>query len=191
VTVTNRSKATTFHVRGATAPGKLLLRFRMDPGMRGAIVIDGPFLYLRAPAGMLHGKVQWLRRRIADINPNSAELRNIHSMTPAALLDVFATTRMRPTGDVGVFEGRLPYDEPVVRRVIRSLAGDVEFRRLGAMALVGEDGRVRRLRISGLTADKSVQLDVLAYFYAVDKPVQIAAPSQDTFLDLKQQRLTS
>jgi hypothetical protein len=201
VRITKNTRTLALHVRGATGPGELKLRMKLDdakaadgtkiPGMNGAIIVDGPFLYERAPNGMSVGKLHWLRTRIADLGPSSTSLRTIHGLTPDALLQVLGQTRMRSTGDAGVYGGSLAYDNPVVRRGLGALTGDIEFRRLYAMVLVGIDGRVHRVRITGRTADGSAKLRLLAYFYAFDKPVHVQPPAQEAFLDLKQELLAS
>ena len=199
VRIVRNAHPAALHVRGATAPDALQLRLKLDdakaadgtvlPGTNGAVVVDGPFLYERAPAGMVVGKLQWLRENLDDLNPSSPNLKNIEHMTPRSLLRILDRTHMRPTGDPGVFSGRLAYDDPVVRNRLGSLTGDVEFRRLRAMALVGTDGRVHRVRITGVTADGKTTLRVLAYLHKFGAPVKVKPPAQDTFLDLKREQL--
>lgn len=189
------------HVRGASAPGALKLRVKMDdakrsdgsvvPGMNGAILVDGPFLYERAPAGMVVGRVRWLRLHLADLSPSDPNLRNINDLTPRSLLQVLDQARMRPTGDPGVFTGRLPYDNAVVRNQLGPLTGDIEFRRLRATVLVGTDGRVHRVRITGRTADGSTSLRLMAYLYAFGQPVTVKPPAQGAFLDPKREQLAN
>ncbi len=201
VRITKDTRPVTLHVRGASAPGALKIRLKMDdatqadgtvvPGMNGAILIDGPFLYERAPSGMILGKVRWLRLHIADLSPSSENLRNIHDLTPYALLRVLGEARMRPTGDPGVYSGRLAYDDPIVRNRLGALTGDIEFRNLRATVLVGTDGRVHRVRITGRTADGSAMLRLQAYLYAFGLPVKVKPPAQGAFLDPKREQLAN
>jgi hypothetical protein len=201
VWITRDAEPVTLHVRGAVAPDALKLRLKMDdrttadgtvvPGMDAAILIDGPFLYERAPSGMNVGKVRWLRLHLADLSPSSEDLRTIRNLTSHALLRVLGQARMRPTGDAGVYSGRLAYDDPIVRRGLGSLTGDIEFRNLRATVLVGTDGRVHRVRITGRTADGSAHLRLMAYLYAFGLPVKVKAPPQDAFLDLKREQLVN
>lgn len=200
VRITKAARPLALHVRGALAPGTLKLRLTTEdakaadgtvvPGIAGAVIVDGPFLYERAPSGTIGGKQQWLRLHLADVSPSSSTLRNIRSMTPPSLLRAIGEARMRPTGDSGVFSGRLPYDDPIVRRGLSALTGDIEFRRLRAMVLVGTDGRVHRVRVTGRTADGSTRLRLQAYLYAFDRPVKVKPPAQDAFLDLKREQLS-
>lgn len=201
VKVTKDAQPVTMHVRGASAPDALEIRLKMDdaklsdgsvvPGMNGAILIDGPFLYERAPRGMTLGKVRWLRLHLADLSPSDPNLRNIHDLTARSLLQVLDQARMRPTGDPGVYTGRLAYDNPIVRNRLGSLTGDIEFRHLRATVLVGTDGRVHRVRITGRTADGSAMLRLQAYLYAFGLPVKVKPPAQDAFLDPKREQLAN
>jgi hypothetical protein len=201
VKVTKSARPLTMHVRGASAPGALKLRLKMDdakrpdgtvvPGMNGAILIDGPFLYEQAPEGMIVGKVHWLRLHLADLSPSDPNLRNIQYLTSRSLLQVLDQARLRPTGDPGVYSGALPYDNPIVRNQLGPLTGDVEFRHLHATVLVGTDGRVHRVRITGRTADLSTSFRLMAYLYAFGVPVKVTPPAPGSFLDPKQQELAS
>jgi hypothetical protein len=158
-------------------------------GMKGAILIDGPFLYERAPAGMVLGKVRWLRLHLADLSPADPNLRNIQGLTSRSLLEVLDQARMRPTGDPGVFSGALPYDNAIVRNHLGPLTGDIEFRQLRATVLVGIDGRVHRVRITGRTADRSTSFRLMAYLYAFGVPVTVKPPAPGAFLDPKREQL--
>jgi hypothetical protein len=199
VKVTKGAQPLTMHVRGASAPGALKLRLKMDdakradgsvvPGMKGAILIDGPFLYERAPDGMALGKIRWLRLHLADLSPSDKNLRNINDLTTRSLLQVLDQARMRPTGDPGVFSGKLAYDNPVVRNRLGSLTGDIEFRHMRATVLVGTDGRIHRVRITGQTADRSTSFRLMAYLYGFGEPVKVTPPAQGAFLDPKREQL--
>jgi hypothetical protein len=199
VKVTKDAQPLTMHVRGASAPDALQIRLKMDdtkrsdgtvvPGMNGAILIDGPFLYERAPDGMVLGKIRWLRLHLADLSPSDPNLRNINGLTSRSLLQVLDQARMRPTGDPGVFSGKLAYDNPVVRNKLGPLTGDIEFRHMRATVLVGTDGRVHRVRITGSTADRSTSFRLMAYLYAFGQPVKVKPPAQDAFLDPKREQL--
>lgn len=200
VTIVKNLRTVTLHVNGATGPGKLKLRLRLDdaklgdgtpvPGVTGAVLIDAPFLYQHAPSGLAVGKLQWLRERLSDVG-SSENFRNIRAMTPRSLLAVLESARIRPDGDAFVYGGWLPYDHPAVRRGLGPLTGDVQFRSLHTLVLVGRDGRVHRIRITGKTADGRTTLTLLAHLYAFDKRVRVKAPPMDAFLDPKRELLSN
>ena len=201
VTIVKNLRTVTLHVNGAEGPGKLKLRLKLDdaklgdgtpvPGVTGAVLIDGPFLYEHAPSGMAIGKLQWLRERLSELRPSSQNLRNIRSMTPRSLLAVLDSARIRATADRFVYSGWLAYDHPAVRRGLGPLTGDVQFRSLRALVLLGRDGRVHRIRITGKTADGRTDLQLLAHLYAFDRPVKVKTPPMDAFLDPKRELLSN
>ena len=65
------------------------------PGTRSAALLDGPFLYERAPSGLaVFGAVHWLRLTVADLAPASPDLAAVNAMTPAPILRVLEAARM-------------------------------------------------------------------------------------------------
>ena len=201
VTIVKNLRTVALHLNGAEGPGKLKLRLRLEdaklgegapvPGVAGAVLIDGPFLYEHAPSGMVVGKLQWLRERLSELDPSAENLRNIRAMTPRSLLAVLGVARIRPTADRFVYAGWLPFDDPAVEGGLGPLTGDVQFRSLHAHALLGRDGRVHRIRITGKTADGRTTLTLLAHMYAFDRPVKVKAPPMDAFLDPKRELLSN
>jgi hypothetical protein len=188
----------TLRVRGASAPSSLSVKMKMDdlqlpdgtvaPGMDGAVLIDGPFLYERAPRGMAVGNVRWLRQRLADLSPASGELRTIHNLTSRTLLQVLFEARMHRTGS-RMFRGTLAYDDAAVRRGLGSFTGNIEFRGLHVTAWVGNDRLVHRLRLTGRTADRSAALRLEARLFAFGRPVRVRPPAQGAFFDAKREQL--
>jgi hypothetical protein len=205
VRITKGRQPVTLHVRGASGPSALSMKMRTDdltlpdgtvvPGMDGAVLVDGPFLYERAPNGMAVGKLRWLRQRLADLSPASPDLSNIRNMTPVTLLQVLGEARMQRVplhaGDAWVFRGALAYDDPVVRRGLSSLTGNVEFRGLRITAWVGGDRLLHRLRITGRTADGASALRLDARLYAFGRHVHVQPPALGSFLDAKREQLTN
>jgi hypothetical protein len=194
VRITRDGQPLTLHVRGASAPGVLSVTMKTDDvtlpdgtrsqGIDGAVLIDGPFLYERAPDNMAIGKLHWLRLRLADLGPSSPELRNIRNLTPPSLLQVLGEARMHRIAP-NVFSGTLAYDDPVVLRGLGSLTGNVEFRGLRITAWVGKDGLLHRLRLTGHTANGSSKLLLQARLYAFGSPVHVHVPVPGAFLDPK------
>jgi hypothetical protein len=204
VEITKGRQPVGLHVRGASGPSALSMKMTTDeltlpdgtvvPGVDGAVLVDGPFLYERAPNGMAVGKLRWLRQRLADLSPASPDLRNIRNMTPVTLLQVLGEARMHPVrsgGAARVFRGALAYDDPVVRRGLSSLTGNVEFRGLRITTWVGRDRLLHRLRITGRTADRSSTLRLEARLYAFGRRVHVQPPAPGSFLDAKREQLTN
>jgi hypothetical protein len=189
VRIVRRGTPISLHIHGQAGPHTISVALRQGamrlpdgstvPGPRGAALIDGPFLYERAPAGIaLYGKISWLRLRLADLPRASDELRAVHSMTPRPLLDVLVAARVAPR----TFHGTIPYDDPAVRG-IGKLMGGLEFRNLRISAEVGGDGLVHRMVITGRTADAGTTLSLRAHFFAFGEPVHVTPPAAGTFLD--------
>src|SRR5206468_7585072 len=116
-------------------------------GPRMAALIDGPFLYERAPSSMpLPGKIHWVRIRIAALPASSKDLASVHALTPAPLLRVLEAARIAPAAQgARSFHGTIAYDHPAVRTGLVQLTGGLEFRGLRISAIVGTDGLVHRL----------------------------------------------
>ena len=177
------------HIQGRTGPHTISVALRQGPmklpdgtplpGPRGAALIDGPFLYERAPSGIaLYGRIRWLRLRLSDLSPASEELRAVHAMTPLPLLELLKAARTRP----GELHGTIAYDDPSVRGIAGLMAG-LEFRNLRISAGVGGDGLVHRLVLTGRTADRATTLSLRARFFAFGRPVHVTPPAGGTFLD--------
>jgi hypothetical protein len=202
VQIVKNAQRYVLHVRGAAAPGTLAVRVRVEaeridgtlaPIASGAEMLDGPFLYQQAPNGMVvNGTVRWLRLRVASLPPASPMLAGLHDMSAEPLLRVLEVAQMPAHGSAaGVFRGTVPYDDPVVVASLSQLTNKTQFRHLRLTAVVGHDGLVHRLRLTGRTADGSATLRIDSRLYAFGRPVHVAQPQQRSFLDQQDGRLAA
>jgi hypothetical protein len=194
VRLTRETTPMALHIRGQASPKTVSVALRMSdlrlddgtvvPGPDGAALLDGPFLYERAPSNIaLNGDVQWLRQRVATLAQSSEDLVAVRSMTPTPLLRMLRAARFAPhRGDAHVFHGSIAYDSPAMRR-LSQLTGKVEFRHLRVSAVVGRDGHVRRIVLTGRTADGATTLSLRARLYGFGKPVHVTPPKPGTFMD--------
>ncbi len=194
VTISRAKGPTTLDVRGRSGPGLLSVHVGMSkvtladgtrvPGPDGAALLDGPFLYLRAPSSIsVYGGVRWLRERVATLSPASPVLHSLHDMSPAPLLRVVGESRATTSGMSRVFHGSVAYDDPIVRNALRHLTGGLEFRALQLTAWVGRDGLVPRILLQGNTSDRSASLPLTVKLFAFGRPVTVTPPEQGTFMD--------
>jgi hypothetical protein len=192
------ASALSLHVRGQVGPRTISISLRMGdmtmpdgtkvPGPRTAAVIDGPFLYERAPSSAAAlGKVHWLRVPLADLAKSSHDLDVVRALTPTPLLRVLDAAHVT-TGSKSLrsYHGTLPYDAPAVRRGLGRLTGGLEFRGLRVSALVGSDGLVHRIVVTGRTADGRTTFSLRAHLFAFGKPLHVTPPAPGTFVDLHQ-----
>jgi hypothetical protein len=174
ISVMRASVPTQLTVRGVSGGGKLFVSARQASGSEAAAMIDGPFLYERAPNGVaVGGTIRWLRVSIATIGQSSAVLNAVRTMTPAPLLRVLGESHA----------GKARYDDPIVRSAITRLSGGVEFHDLRVSARLGDDGLVHGLRVTGHTADGTTKLDIKARLFAFGRPVHLTPPAEGTFVD--------
>lgn len=181
-------------IRSAALPGKLAAVVRAAEGtaeMDVGLLLDGPFLYERAPKGMTMGGLRWVRLRVADLGPGAPGLRLVRSVSPGGLLELLGKARTRTTASPGVFRGSLAYDDPAVRSTLGALTNDVEFRFLRVQAWTGTDGRVHRMQLTGRTADGSATLRLTARFHGFGRAVRADPPPQRAFLDSGREVLAS
>jgi hypothetical protein len=195
VRMTRGASTLTLHVRGQAATGTISVSLRMGdttmpdgtkvPGPRSAALIDGPFLYERVPSSLGGvGKVLWLRVRLSELPKSSHDLSVVHALTPAPLLRVLDAARIAPASQgTRSFHGTLAYDNPSVRAGLVHLTGGLEFRGLRISALVGSDGLVHRIVVTGRTADGRTTFSSRAHLFGFGKAVHITLPAPGTFLD--------
>jgi hypothetical protein len=194
VTITRGKLPATLNVRGAIAPGTMSVRIAMTavtlpggtkvPGPDGAALLDGPFLYLRAPSSVVvFGKIHWLREPVSSLRPTSSELRSVRAMSPAPLLHVLAESHSHPNASGRVFRGTVAYDDPIVLTALRHLTSGLEFQALHVTAWVGRDGLVHRIALDGHTADGSATLHFTAHLFAFGRAVSVTPPKPGTFID--------
>jgi len=183
------------HVRGQSATRTLSVSLHMGdatmpdgtkvPGPSTAALIDGPFLYERAPSSVAaRGKVRWLRLRLAELPKGSHDLKTIHALTPGPLLRVLGAARIAPYAHgARSFHGTIAYDHPTVRIGLAQLTAGLEFRGLRISAIVGADGLVHRIVLTGHTADGRTTFSLRAHLFGFGKPVHVTPPAPGTFLD--------
>jgi hypothetical protein len=195
VRIVRDGKPTVMHVRGAWAGSTISVRVRMGdqtmpdgtvvPGPDGAALLDGPFLYERAPSFIVVlGKVTWLRLPVASLSPRSGALQSVHELTPSPLLRVLDEAHAAPTTPAAtLFRGPVAYDDPIVVAALAPLSGGLQFRNLHVSASIWTDGLVHGIVIAGRTADGKTTLRIGASLYAFGKPLQVTPPAEGTFLD--------
>jgi hypothetical protein len=162
------------------------------PGLSGAALLDGPFLYERAPSNVaVFGTLRWLRVPLSSLGAASPALRSLHDMTPAPLLRVLNESHaIARTAPAHVFSGPVAYDDPIVRDALTSLTGGLEFRHLRIAAWLGRDGLVHRVMLTGRTADGTRTLRLDARFFAFGRPVTVTPPALGTFVDKQESYLS-
>ena len=193
VRITRSGKPVVMHVHGFSTGAAISVSVRMGdqklpdgtvvPGPDGAALIDGPFLYERAPSFIVVlGNVHWLRVPIASAGSDA--LRSVHDLTPEPLLRLLGEANAKPTSSSAtIFRGTIPYDDPIVTTALNGVTGGIQFRDLRVVATLGGDGLVHGIRISGHTADSSVLFRLDARLFAFGKPVSVTPPAEGTFID--------
>ena len=178
----------------ASAPGTISVQLELDavtlptgdilPSSSTAGLIDGPFLYERAPDGLTIGGASWVRMSIARLGANSLPLRGMHGMTAMPLLHVLGEARAYPiTRNASIFRGTVAYDDPIVVTALRPLTAGLQFRDLRVAAWIGLGGLVRHIRLTGHTADHRTTLLIDAHLFGFGRPVHVTPPAERAFMD--------
>jgi len=181
------------HVRGQANRGTISVSLHMGdlklpdgttvPGPSGAALLDGPFLYERAPNNIVvQGRIRWLRLSVRQLSSASDDLKAVHAMTPSPILRVVGEAHMWQAGS-RLYKGTVAYDDPIVRTALARLTGGIEFRRLRLSAFVGRDGRLHRIVLTGRTADGRTTLVLSARLYSFGRPLHVLPPAPGTFMD--------
>jgi hypothetical protein len=189
------------HVRGQANARTISVRMRMNdlelpdgskvPGPSGAALLDGPFLYERAPNGIVvQGTLRWLRLSVAHLSSASEDLKAVHALTPSPLLRVVGQSHTWQAG-AHLYRGTVAYDDPIVRSSLARLTGGLEFRHLRLSVYVGRDRRVHRILITGRTADRKTTLVLSARLYGFGHPLHVSPPKPGTFMDEELAQLAS
>jgi hypothetical protein len=195
VRMTHAGEPVSLHIRGQSGPHMLSVKMRLGdsvladgtkvPGMNGAALLDGPYLYERAPGTVaLYGTIRWLRLRVGSLPAGGNDLDAVRSMSPVALLRVLRharLARLRPGSRS--FHGTLAYDDLSVRASLARLTGGIEFRGLRISGLVGRDGLVHRVVLTGRTADGTTTLSLRAHLFAFGTRFHVKPPAPGTFID--------
>jgi hypothetical protein len=159
-------------------------------GTSGAELVDGSFLYERAPKGItVNGGVRWLRTAIAQLPPHSRTLEIVHSLTPKPLLDMVGQAHLHGSHAGLVYRGDAAYDDPVVEAGLVDLTGGIEFHALRMTVTVGNDGYVHDLLVTGHTADRSTTFMLAARLFGFGRPVHVVPPRPGTFMDEQLEQL--
>jgi hypothetical protein len=182
------------HIHGQAAAHTISVAMRMSdltladgtvvPGPTGAALLDGPFLYERAPSNLaVDGPVRWQRLTVWTLPAGSGDLAAIRSMSPAPLLRLLRAAHTgRASQTSRIVRGSIAYDDLAVRRLTR-LIGDLEFRHLRVFAGLGRDKRVHRIVLTGRTADGRTTLSLRARLFGYGKPFHVTPPKPSTFVD--------
>jgi hypothetical protein len=194
VRITKNDRPLALRVRGQANGKTISIRLKMADvtmpdgtklrGAGSAALLDGPFLYERAPSNVMLGDLKWLRMRVVDLPNGSAELKALHALTPKPLLRVLGRANMKqaPAG-ARLYRGTVAYDDPIVRGSLLRLTGGIEFRSLRLSAFVADDGLVHRLVLTGRTPDRKSTLSVSARLFDFGRPVHVTPPEPGTFMD--------
>ena len=178
----------------AVAPGTISVALELDavtlptgdilPSSSTAGLIDGPFLYERAPDGLSIGGANWVRISLARLGPSSLALRGMHGMTAMPLLHVLGEAHAYPiTRNASIFRGTVAYDDPIVVTALRPLTVGLQFRDLRVAAWIGPGGLVRHIRLTGHTADRTTTLLIDAHLFGFGRPVHVTPPAEGAFMD--------
>lgn len=178
----------------AIAPGTISVQLELDavtlptgdiiPSSSTAGLIDGPFLYERAPDGLTIGGASWVRISLAKIGSSSLALRGMHGMTAMPLLHVLGEAHAYPiTRNASIFRGTVAYDDPIVVTALRPLTVGLQFRDLRVAAWIGPGGLVRHIRLTGRTPDRATTLLVDAHLFGFGRPVHVTPPAEGAFMD--------
>jgi hypothetical protein len=186
VTLTKSHTPKTLHIDGASARGQLLANLSVG-AQTGTVMLDKNFLYESAPQGVVVN-FNWLRLDVGRLSPRSHVMSTLRSLTPSPLLRIVAEAKLRPRGR-DIFEGTVAYDDPVVRTALRDLANGFEFRNLRLRVVVGRDGLIHRLLLTGHSADRKTLFALRARLYGFGKPVKITPPAPGTFMDPRLEQL--
>jgi hypothetical protein len=200
VALVRRPMRLTLQIHGQASAHTISVRMKMGdvrladgtvvPGPDGAALLDGPFLYERAPSDIaVGGKLHWLRLSTATRTASAGDLAAVHTMTPAPLLAILHAAHVAPAAPgTHVFHGSLGYDDPIMHRLAK-FTGNVQYRRLRISAVVGVDGFVHRIVLTGRTPDGASTLSLRARLFAIGKPVHVTPPAPGTFMDEQLARL--
>lgn len=183
VTLARAAQPTTLQIRGASSRDRMNVHLTLG-ATHGRILLERPFLFEKAPPSFqVFGKVDWLRLSMSRLPQRGQVLSTIRSLTPAPLLHVIAEAKLRPSGGHGIWAGPVAYDDPIVRASLRDLGNGLEFRALRLRVVVGDDGLVHRVHLTGSTADGATTLNLRARLFSFGKPVHVTPPGPGTFMD--------
>jgi hypothetical protein len=189
VTLKKSRTPMTLHIRGASAPGRLLAKLALGT-QTGTIMLDSNFLYESAPKGIVVlGNFSWLRMDVGRLSPRSQTMGTLRSLTPSPLLHIIGEAKLHPLARRDVFVGTVAYDDPVVRTALRDLANGYEFRELRLRVVVGRDGLIHRLLLEGRSADHKTTFVLRARLFGFGTPVKLTLPAPGTFMDPNLERL--
>jgi hypothetical protein len=173
----------TLQIRGGTSRDRTAVHMTLG-ALDGRIMIDKPFLYEKAPSSMqVFGDIHWLRLQMSALPERGQVLSTLRALTPSPLLHVIGEAKLRPARERGVWAGPVAYDDPIVRASLRDLGNGLEFRDLHLRVVVGSDGLVHRVRLTGRTADGTTTLNLRARLFSFGKPVSVTPPPPGTFID--------
>jgi hypothetical protein len=183
VTLAKAEHPMTLRIRGGASDDRMAVHLTLG-STDGRIMISKPFLYEKAPSSMqVFGDIHWLRLQMSGLSQHGQMLSTLRALTPTPLLHLIGEAKLRPTGKRGIWAGPVAYDDPIVRASLRDLGNGLEFRTLRLRVVVGKDGLVHRVRLTGRTADGKTTLNLRARLFSFGKPVSVTPPPPGTFID--------
>jgi hypothetical protein len=183
--------AAELQIHGTRAPHLLFVHVNATSstaaGQQQSVLLDGPFLYERAPNGItVYGKIRWLRIPVSSLSPSSEALTAVRNLSPEPLLRLLdESSSARKRAAQGLYHGRLAYDDATVHAALSGMTGGIEFRDVHYSARVGRGGFVDTVHVTGRTADGSRVLTIHARLYAFGIKVDPKPPAEGTFMDRK------
>jgi hypothetical protein len=189
------------HVRGASSPDARQIELRVAAVVAPGAQVAGPFaqekadrhfVYVRSSLTVPQFGPLWVRERLAALARDSEELKMLRAATPQALLRALGRAQELNSGTSGgIFRAALPYNDPVVRSALEGIEGGIEFRDLHLTAWTGEDGYLRRLVVTGRTADERSLLTLTLTLRDHGRPVAVSPPGEGSFVDADLSRLSA
>jgi len=113
-------------------------------------------------------------------------------LRPAPLLRILEVAKPTAVAEPsGAVHGTVAYDDPVVIQSLQQLTDRMQFRHLQLTAVIGADGLVHRVRLTGSTADGSARLRIDSRLSGFGRPMHVPHPRQGSFLDQQELRLAT
>ena len=192
VKMTHEGRRYTLRIAGQSSARALSMTMRLGdlhlsdgtvlPGSDAAAVLEGPFLYERAPSSIVvFGKIRWLR---VHIGPQAAtkDLQTVRSLTAAPILSVLHSAHLVATSR-RAFHGTIAYDSPAVAVNLSRLTGGIQFRDWRIAGTLDANGLVQSVTLRGRTADAKTSFVLDAHLSGFGRHVRVRLPKPGTFMD--------
>ena len=159
-------------------------------GPSADVKTDDAFLYVRSTATRSLTGPLWVRERLSTLTPDAPELQTMRQVEPSWLLRILPRARGVTRGpDAGVFHARLSYADPVVRKALAGVEGEIEYRHLRLTAWVAPNGLLRLLLVTGRTADGSSHFLLTLALDRYGRPVGVTPPPGGQLVDFDLSKL--